>query len=141
MGAVDLYTLSWPDVRHEIERGRDTIVLPFGAVEQHGHHLPLGTDSILGDELGRALADRLDAFFAPTVRVGCSRHHLTFPGTMSLEEETFQRAVSDIVLGWAGHGFADNGVVGDPRRASAENGRRYSERLVELAVELVERES
>jgi creatinine amidohydrolase/Fe(II)-dependent formamide hydrolase-like protein len=247
MGAVDLYTLSWPDVRHEIERGRDTIVLPFGAVEQHGHHLPLGTDSILGDELGRGLADRLDAFFAPTVRVGCSRHHLAFPGTMSLEEETFQRAVSDIVRGWAGHGFkrivllpthggnfgpltaaveqldpiegvnvislgdlavlvqatlglgaelgissaegglhagewetsmmlflrpelvkmdravagytgdleqglqrffeegvealADNGVVGDPRRASAENGRRYSERLLELAVELVERES
>jgi creatinine amidohydrolase len=105
MGAVDLYTLSWPEVRQEIEAGRDTIVLSFGAVEQHGHHLPLGTDSIFGDELGRALAERLDAIHAPTVRVGCSRHHLAFPGTMSIEEETFERMVGDIVRGWAGHGF------------------------------------
>src|SRR5437773_319759 len=50
IGAVDLYTVSWPDVRREIEAGRDTIVLALGAVEQHGHHLPLGTDSIFGDE-------------------------------------------------------------------------------------------
>src|SRR4029453_822481 len=105
MGALDLYTLSWPEVREEIERGRDTIVVCFGAVEQHGHHLPLGTDSILGDALGRALADRLDAFVAPTVQVGCSRHHLAFPGTMSVEEETFGRVVGDIVRGWTGQGF------------------------------------
>jgi creatinine amidohydrolase len=105
MGAVDLYTLSWPEVKQEIAAGRDTIVLSLGAVEQHGHHLPLGTDSILGDELGRAVAERLDAFHAPTMRVGCSRHHLAFPGTMSLEEDTFHAVVGDIVRGWAGHGF------------------------------------
>jgi creatinine amidohydrolase/Fe(II)-dependent formamide hydrolase-like protein len=105
MGALDLYNLTWPQVRREIDAGRDTIVLSFGAVEQHGHHLPMGTDSILGDELGRALADRLDAFHAPTIRVGCSRHHLAFPGTMSIEEETFHAVVVDVVRGWANHGF------------------------------------
>jgi creatinine amidohydrolase len=105
MGALDLYTMTWPELRREIEGGRDTIVLAFGAVEQHGHHLPFGTDSIFGDDLGRALADRLDAFFAPTVRVGVSRHHLAFPGTMSVEEDTFAAVVGDIVRGWAGHGF------------------------------------
>ena len=247
MGALDLYTLSWPEVRDELEQGRDTIVACFGAVEQHGHHMPLGTDSMLGDALGRALADRLDAFHAPTVQVGCSRHHLAFPGTMSVEEETFANVVSDIVRGWAGQGFkriilmpshggnfgplgsalerlgeldgveviaitdlnvlveatlglgaelgipasegglhggewetslmlairpelvhmdravagytgdlesgmqrffaegvhalTDTGVIGDPKQASAENGRRYFDRLVELAAELVERES
>jgi creatinine amidohydrolase/Fe(II)-dependent formamide hydrolase-like protein len=105
VGALDLYTLTWPEVRREIEAGRDTIVVAFGAVEQHGHHLPFGTDSILGDELGRRVAERLDAFQAPTVRVGCSRHHLAFPGTMSIEEETFQRLVGDLLRGWAAHGF------------------------------------
>jgi creatinine amidohydrolase len=93
-------------VKREIEAGRDTIVLALGAVEQHGHHLPLGTDSIFGDELGRAVAERLDAFHAPTVRVGCSSHHLAFPGTMSTSQEAFELLVGDIVRGWAGHGFA-----------------------------------
>jgi creatinine amidohydrolase len=105
MGALELEKLTWPEVRSEIDGGRDTIVVAFGAVEQHGHHLPLGTDSFFGDELSLALAERLDAFRAPTVRVGCSRHHLAFPGTMSIEEATFHSLVGDIVRGWAGHGF------------------------------------
>jgi creatinine amidohydrolase len=105
MAALDLYTITWPELRREIEAGRDTIVLPLGAVEQHGAHLPFGTDSIFGDELGRAVADRLDAFFAPTIKVGVSRHHLAFPGTMSVEEETFAAVVGDVVRGWAPHGF------------------------------------
>jgi creatinine amidohydrolase len=106
MGALELETLTWPEVRQEIDAGRGTIVVAFGAVEQHGHHLPLGTDSMLGDELSRRLADRLDAFRAPTVRIGCSRHHLAFPGTMSVTEETFQSVVGDLLRGWAGHGFS-----------------------------------
>jgi creatinine amidohydrolase len=105
MGALELETLTWPEVRREIEAGRDTIVVAFGAVEQHGHHLPLGTDAIFGDELSRRLAERLDAFRAPTMRIGCSRHHLAFPGTMSVSEETFHGVVGDLVRGWSGHGF------------------------------------
>lgn len=105
MGALELETLTWPEVRREIDAGRDTIVVAFGAVEQHGHHLPMGTDAIFGDELSRRLADRLDAFRAPTVRIGCSRHHLAFPGTMSIEEETFCGVVGDLLRGWARHGF------------------------------------
>ena len=102
---MELENLTWPEVRREIENGRDTVVVAFGAVEQHGHHLPLGTDAFFGDELSGKLAERLDAFRAPTVRVGCSRHHLAFPGTMSVEEETFHALVGDILRGWSGHGF------------------------------------
>jgi creatinine amidohydrolase len=105
MGALELETLTWPEIRDEIAAGRDTIVVAFGAVEQHGHHMPLGTDAIFGDELSRRLAERLDAFRAPTMRIGCSRHHLAFPGTMSIEEETFHHVVGDLVRGWARHGF------------------------------------
>ena len=79
--------------------------MPFGSTEQHGRHMPLGTDAVLGDEIGWALADRLDAFMAPTVRFGCSEHHLSFPGTISLSDETFQRIVTDVVASLSRHGF------------------------------------
>jgi creatinine amidohydrolase len=95
MGAIQLDELTWPEVRREIEAGRDTVVIAFGATEQHGPHLPLSTDALMGDHLARLLADRLDAFVAPTVRVGCPSHHLAFLGTLSLGEETFSAVVGD----------------------------------------------
>ena len=80
MGALALDELTWPEVRAEIANGRDTLVLALGATEQHGPHLPLGTDALIGDAAAGAVAERLDAFVAPTVRVGCSEHHLAFAG-------------------------------------------------------------
>jgi creatinine amidohydrolase len=91
VGALELDRIAWPEVRAELEAGRDTIVIAFGATEQHGPHLPLATDALLGDHLARLVADRLDAFLAPTVRIGCSEHHLEFSGTLSVSEETFHR--------------------------------------------------
>ncbi len=105
MAVLRLEEMTWPDVRAEVDAGRATVVVPFGAVEQHGPHLPLGTDAIFGDEIGHAVAERLDAFLAPAVRVGCSRHHLAFPGTISVEEETFHSIAADIVRSLAAHGF------------------------------------
>jgi len=105
MTAIELDRLSWPEVKAEIERGRDTVVMAFGATEQHGPHLPLATDALIGDHLARRVADELDAFVAPTVRVGCSEHHLAFPGTLSISEETFHRLVADLVRALARGGF------------------------------------
>ena len=97
MAAIDLDALTWPEVQAEIEAGRGTVVVAFGATEQHGLHMPLGTDALIGDHLARRLADRLDAFVAPTVRVGCSEHHVGFAGTMSLAQETYHAVVADLV--------------------------------------------
>lgn len=97
--------MTWPEVRAALDGGRDTVIVPFGAVEQHGRHLPLGTDALFGDEAGRRVAERLDAFVAPTVRIGCSWHHLEFAGTLSLEDETFHAVVADLVRSLARHGF------------------------------------
>jgi len=105
MAALHLDQMTWAEVKAQILNGRDTVVVPFGSTEQHGRHLPLGTDAVLGDEIGRGLADRLNAFLAPTVRFGCSTHHLAFPGTISLEEETFRRIVRDVVASLSRHGF------------------------------------
>ncbi len=105
MPAVELDKLTWPEVKAELEAGRDTVVVAFGATEQHGPHMPLATDALIGDELARAVADRIDAFVAPTVRVGCSSHHLDFPGTLSLEDSTFHAIVGDLVRSLARGGF------------------------------------
>lgn len=105
MAAIELDKVTWPEVREAIEGGRDTVVLAFGATEQHGPHMPLATDSLLGDRMARDLADRLDAFVAPTVRVGCSSHHVGFAGTMSVGDDTFHALVADIVRSLAAGGF------------------------------------
>jgi len=105
MGALHLDQLTWEEVKTEIKTGRDTVIVPFGSTEQHGRHMPLGTDAVLGDELGWGLADRLDAFLAPTVRFGCSEHHMAFAGTISLSDTTFRHIVADVVSSLSHHGF------------------------------------
>jgi creatinine amidohydrolase len=105
VGALELDRMTWPEVKAEQERGRDTVVVAFGATEQHGPHLPLATDALLGDHLARIVAERLDAFVGPTVRLGCSEHHLEFPGTLSISENTFHELVSDVVRSLARGGF------------------------------------
>lgn len=105
MTALHLDRMTWAEVKAEIKNGRDTVIVPFGSTEQHGRHMPLGTDAVLGDEIGWALAGRLEAFMAPTVRFGCSEHHLSFAGTISLNDETFQHIVTDVVASLSRHGF------------------------------------
>ncbi len=105
MPAVELDSLTWPEVEAELAGGRETVVMAFGATEQHGRHMPLATDALIGDRFARELAERLDAFVAPTVRVGCSSHHLSFPGTLSLSDQTFGAIVADLVSSLAGSGF------------------------------------
>jgi creatinine amidohydrolase len=101
--AID--TLSWPEVKARIADGQDTVVMALGAFEQHGPHLPLETDVLLGDHLAQVIANRLDAFVAPTVTIGCSHHHLGFPGTLSLSGETFVGVIGDLVTSLARGGF------------------------------------
>lgn len=103
--ALRLEELTWPEVADELRDGRCRIVVPFGALEQHGPHLPLVTDTMLGDALGEAVAERLTAFVSPTMPFGCSRHHSAFPGTISLEDETLGLIVRDVVHSLTSIGF------------------------------------
>lgn len=100
-----LGAMTWREVRDAVDDGRERVVVPFGAVEQHGSHLPLETDTLLGDRLGPLLAERLDAVWAPTVPIGCSEHHMGRAGTLSLRPETLRLIVRDLVDSLARHGF------------------------------------
>ncbi len=105
MGVLDLEKMTSPEVRRAIDDGNDTIVIPFGSLEQHGGHLPIGTDAMLGDEFGRRIADHLNAFLVPTVRVGCADHHLPFAGTISVGKDTLRQVAVDYARSLARHGF------------------------------------
>jgi creatinine amidohydrolase len=103
---VMLERMTWPDVRAALDAGRTTVVVACGAVEQHGPHLPLFMDAEHGTRIAVEVARRLgNALVAPTVRVGCSDHHMTFPGTLSLRASTFEAVCHDYCTSLARHGF------------------------------------
>lgn len=103
---IHLERMTWPDVRAALDAGATTVVVPCGAVEQHGPHLPLFVDAEHGTRLGTEVARRLgNALVAPTVRVGCSEHHMEFPGTISLQETTFRAVCADYCSSLSRHGF------------------------------------
>jgi creatinine amidohydrolase len=102
----ELGALVWPDVEKRLASGA-TVVVPLGAVEQHGPHLPFATDTWIAD----ALAERFcacvpGALRVPALALGCSPEHAAFPGTLALEEETLARMLGDVVASLARHGAA-----------------------------------
>jgi creatinine amidohydrolase len=106
--SLHLEELTWPEVGAALEAGWTRIVIPVGAVEQHGHHLPLAVDALRGREMGRRVAERRgSALVAPVIQVGCSDHHMGFPGTLTIRRQTLQAIVEDYVTSLAAHGFSD----------------------------------
>jgi creatinine amidohydrolase len=95
---------SWP----QAEALRDKIVVvPLGSFEQHGHHLPLLTDSMIGSEIARRAETELvdEALFLPMLWLGASHHHLAFCGTVSLSSDTYIRVLVDVLESLIGAGF------------------------------------
>lgn len=100
--------LSWKQV-DALPRERTLLVLPTAAIEQHGHHLPLATDTLINNLLlGKALesiAPELPIFALPAVCYGKSNEHLGFPGTLSVSAQTFLAVVRDLGASIAAGGF------------------------------------
>jgi creatinine amidohydrolase len=104
--SILLEEMTWPEVGEAIAEGRTTVVIAVGAIEQHGPHLPLLVDAARGDRLAVEVANRLgSALVAPTIRVGCSEHHMGFPGTLTLRRETLEAICVDYATSLARHGF------------------------------------
>lgn len=103
---VKLEEMTWPEVRAAIESGRRTIVAAAGSMEQHGPHLPMQTDTLLGTYLADAIVERLPGVFrGPTIPFGVSEHHMPFAGTITLDAETFKTVVRQYAESLAAHGF------------------------------------
>lgn len=103
---VCLEEMVWPEVEAAIEDGTRTAIVAVGSIEQHGPHLPLNMDTLDGDELARRIATELgDALAAPTIRPGCSGHHMDFPGTITVPPETLMDVVRSYCRSLDEHGF------------------------------------
>lgn len=101
---MKLGNLPWTQVEKHTDK---VIVVPTGSFEQHGHHLPLLTDSMIG----AAIADRAEAelgdsaVFLPMLWIGASDHHMDFAGTVSLSMEVYTKAIIDLVESIISAGF------------------------------------
>lgn len=95
---MDAYTTPWTDVAAQLRRGDGLAILPFGALEQHGPHLPLGTDTATASWVAAELADRLDAVLLPPVHYGETWNSAGYPGTVSLSPATVTAIAVDIGL-------------------------------------------
>lgn len=95
--------LTWPEVRQRLAEN-DLVIMPFGALEQHGPALPIGTDTLDAIAVAREAAKQTNALCAPTLWPGLSPHHMGFPGTITLTEETFRRVVTEAAGCLARHG-------------------------------------
>jgi creatinine amidohydrolase len=87
---------------------RDTpVVIPIAAVEQHGHHLPLFTDSMLLGEIVRRIEAEVsgEVLITPLQWLGNSHHHLDFPGTLSAAPRTYLDLLDGLVENMLFHGF------------------------------------
>ena len=90
------------DLEHS---GVDTAVLPVGAIEQHGPHLPMSVDWFQGDVVARVVAERLDAYLLPGMPFGCSQAHAGFRGSIFLAAETLGAVVKDVATSLLEQGF------------------------------------
>jgi creatinine amidohydrolase len=83
------------------------VVFPVSATEQHGPHLPLATDRMIGehfcDALSKAIPDKV--IILPIMSIGCSEHHMDFAGSLSIQHQTFLSQAEDILSSVARHGF------------------------------------
>lgn len=107
MSKVRYDELTWQEMRQAISQ-QPVVLLPFGAVEDHGPHLPLNTDNVIVEAICLESADRApgEMLVMPPVAYGLDEHHMDFPGTISVDMQTLLAYVSDVATAVARHGFS-----------------------------------
>lgn len=127
---LKLEEMSSSELHRRLERGSATVVVPFGSIEHHGGHLPLGSDALVADFVGETVAGRLDAVLAPTIRVGYAEQHMGRIGTLSIPADTLRETASHIAGSLIRHGFRVIALVsthGGNRPALEESAQRLNE--------------
>jgi creatinine amidohydrolase len=154
----NLLDLAPPDIAWFQERS-DLILVPIGSCEQHGAHLPLGTDTITALEVSRRAAAKAEVPYAPPFWAGYSPQHMreteSGVGTITLRASTLNEALYDVARSLIHHGWnklvfvnghGSNTKVLDPllRRIKYETGafvalyKPYAERYIGLLGDLLE---
>jgi len=93
-----------PEVEDLLTR-TDMVIIPVGALEQHGTHLPIGTDHLNGVEHAKRIAYRTDVLVAPILLPGQSPYHMGFAGTVTLPSTLIQEVYVEAAKSLIRHGF------------------------------------
>ncbi|WP_026917270.1 mycofactocin biosynthesis peptidyl-dipeptidase MftE [Gordonia shandongensis] len=112
--ASDVASRAWPDLVGE----SPTVVVPVGAVEQHGPHLPLDTDARIATEVVRRAAADAAVLAAPAIAYGASGEHEGFPGTISIGTDALHHLLVEFgrsAMRWAGRIVFVNAHGGNAR--------------------------
>lgn len=129
-----LAELTWPEALERFQEV-DLALLPVGAIEQHGRHLPLDTDAYDADCLCRAVAARCSdprPLVLPLIPYGVSYHHDDFAGTISVGPETLSKLVYDVGMAVARHGITKLVIV---------NGHGGNVPTLQFAAQLINRDA
>jgi len=106
MKTLRIEEMTWQQVKQTMEQGYRRVIFALGSIEQHGPHLPLVTDTLIGDALAVRVAEKLgQTLVAPTIRPGCSEHHMSFAGSLSISSELLAALTRAYCQSLAQHGF------------------------------------
>jgi len=100
---LEVARLTMPEFRDRVAEGR-WLILPSGTCEEHGPHLPLGSDVLEAEFLARAVAERSGALVAPALTYGACTSTRRFPGTIDVRPKTVEALAHDVIRGFAAHG-------------------------------------
>jgi creatinine amidohydrolase len=95
--------LTQPEIAGQLA-SNPLVILPAGSVEQHGSHLPTGTDIYAANVVSHAVAERMDGLVLPGGPLGVTPMHMPYEGTLSLSPSTYMGVVKDTCVSAASHG-------------------------------------
>jgi len=95
--------LTQPEIAAQLQRN-PFVILPTGSVEQHGPHLPAGTDTLAATIIAHAIAERMDGLVLPATPFGVTPMHMPFEATITLTPDTYMRVVVETCASTAKHG-------------------------------------
>ena len=95
--------LSSDSIKEKI-KDNGVVIVPIGAIEQHGPHLPTGTDYYLGWAVAKKVAEELNALILPIIPIGFSEHHCPRPGTVTLSTDTLRAIIKDVAISLSRNG-------------------------------------
>jgi creatinine amidohydrolase len=110
-GPLGLDELSWIDVAAHLARD-PRLIVPVGALEQHGAHLPLGANILIARQFSVDLSQEFGVLRAPTFGFGVNvQTERAYAGTASLGRKTLHRALNEIIDAWESHGVTEFIIV------------------------------
>ena len=103
MSEVWLQNMTWEDFQSRMTDSSGIVIVPVGSTEQHGRHLPLGSDTFVAMAIAEEAAKKTGAVVAPPLWYGWSPHHTVLPGTITIRPEILVELVYDVMQSLAAY--------------------------------------